>query len=86
MANKNRYIVIEFDKEIIEDPVGNQAAFTVTGKEYLHVGGPLVTKTYPVIATSRPMQVMQRCMQTASPEALDKIEVYDGAITLAQRP
>lgn len=51
---KDKKLLVAFDMDIANVP-GNQAAFTVTGTRYKYVGGPLVTQTYPVLSTDRPV-------------------------------
>lgn len=41
-------IVIRFSEEIVGDLSGNESAFTLSGKEYQYVNGPLITKLYQV--------------------------------------
>lgn len=52
---KDKRLLIVFDADIWEGAVGNQTAFTVTGKKYKYVNGPLEDITYPVLSTNRPL-------------------------------
>jgi hypothetical protein len=54
---KDKTIIVDFDNWI-NGVDGNQGAFTVTGKRYRYVNGPLIAQTYPVISTQRPMPPM----------------------------
>lgn len=47
---KDKTIMIEFDQEI-QNAEGNHQAFTVTGRQYKYINGPLIDVTYPVIST-----------------------------------
>lgn len=52
---KDKRILIEFDQDIITGfEQDNKAAFSVTGKKYQYVGGPLINATYPVTSVNRP--------------------------------
>jgi hypothetical protein len=51
---KDKTILIAFSEEITAGAENNQGAFTVTGKRYKYVGGPLIDQTYPVLSTARP--------------------------------
>ena len=53
-----KQIAIKFTEDLLGDVMGNESAFTVTGKEYKYVqgpdnNGPLVDKTYKPISVER---------------------------------
>lgn len=50
---KDKIILIEFDEEI-DGIENNKQAFTVSGKAYKYVNGPLIDIVYPVLDTRRP--------------------------------
>lgn len=49
-----RKIAIRFTESLLGDDFGkNPPAFTVTGQEYKHVNGPMITKTYQIDSVER---------------------------------
>ena len=50
---EGKKIAIQFTDELVGDVSGNEEAFTVTGKEYKYVNGPLIDMGYPIKTVER---------------------------------
>lgn len=50
---EGRNIVIKFTDDLIGDVTGNSSAFTISGKEYKYVNGPLLDKEYVIDKVER---------------------------------
>lgn len=77
---EGKKIAIKFTMPLLGDVTGNVAAFSVTGKEYQYINGPIINKSYTVESVERaPASLFY---QEAFNGVSDGVEIGTGGLNL----
>lgn len=76
-------IGIKFTEDLVGDVSGSEDAFTITGKEYKYVNGPLVNKEYQVDKVER-YPVPKKWVGDFSVGTLLGTDIFEGSLILGK--